>query len=505
MAKRKSKLEEWEVSLIKAMWASKNFTKQQIHPYFTRPDRPINQARISQIADGKIYASAPKATDKQLQAFLSGPRDFQTAKRRFLQEDPWHADNLAQLLRLKSDSTSILDLGETDIIECKLSFSWNNRGEYARTFAGFSNNRGGYLLFGINNDTREVIGIPKGKLDDLDSAKISAFLNEKLSPSVRWDKRELNFVDKAVGAIYVWPAVHKPVICAHDHQNDLKEGDVYFRYVGQTTRIRYAELAMALAERDRALEQRWMEVFGKVAKAGANNIAILDTLSGELSGANASYLIDQSVLPSLTFLREGEFEEKKGATALKLVGTAQAIALPESTVTKTVIERADITDFEILDTFLGQKKVVNPAAYIRHLCHTESKWLPVHYFIRQAGMSVPDVVKLLQDEPTHAPNRKANQIERIKQGTGPKPPYAGALASAREPLLAKLVVDLSTWQKAETFLRAVRTLNGNEIDLGYLLPMMKNCFDQFYGKVKRVSVEIRYAASHVDAECFRAG
>lgn len=504
MAKRKSKLEEWEVSLIKAMWASKNFTKQQIHPYFTRPDRPINQARISQIADGKIFTSVPKATDKQLQAFLIGPRDFQTAKRKFLQEDPWHVDNLSHLLKAKADSPLVLEVGETDVVECKLSFSWNNRGEYARTIAGFANNRGGYLLFGVSNDTKDVVGLPKGKLDGLDSAKISSFLNEKLSPSIRWDKHELTFADKIIGAIYVWPATEKPIICAHDHQSDLKEGEIYFRYVGQTTRIRYAELTVALAERDRSLEQRWIEVFGKVAKAGANNVAILDTVSGELSGANASYLIDESVLPSLKFLREGEFEEKKGATALKLVGTAQAIALPGSSVTKTVVERADITDFEILDTFLGQKKVVNPAAYIRHLCHTESKWLPVHYFIRQAGMSVVEVVKILQDEPTHAPIRKLNQIERIKEGVGPKPPYAGALDSARAPLLAKAAIDISTSQKVETFLKAVRTLKGNELDLGYLLPSMKNCFDQYYGKVKWVGTEIRYAASHVDLECFRA-
>jgi hypothetical protein len=246
-----------------------------------------------------------------------------------------------------------------------------------------------------------------------------------------------------------------------------------------------------------------MEVFRQVAKAGANNVAILDTVTGELTGANASYLIDEALIPSLKFLREGEFDEKKGAPTLKIIGTAQGITVPGATVTKTVVEKSVVSDWDILDTFLGQKKAVNPKAYVRQLCHTESKWLPVYYFIREAGMSLAEALELLDQEPTNAPKRKDRQIERVKAGVGPLAPSLTTYAAIRGDLLAKGDVDISTPKKAEVFLKGVRTLTVSDIDLTSLLPLMKYCFDQFYASERVVGTEIRYAASHVDIECFR--
>jgi hypothetical protein len=71
MAKRRDKsLEKWEVSVVKAMLARK-LVPQDIHAYFTRPTRSINQARISQIRDGKLHKTIKPATEEELDAFLT--------------------------------------------------------------------------------------------------------------------------------------------------------------------------------------------------------------------------------------------------------------------------------------------------------------------------------------------------------------------------------------------------------------------------------------------------
>lgn len=70
MARRRDKaLEKWEVGIVKAMLERK-FVPQDIHAYFTRPTRSINQARISQIREGALHKTTKPATDEELDAFL---------------------------------------------------------------------------------------------------------------------------------------------------------------------------------------------------------------------------------------------------------------------------------------------------------------------------------------------------------------------------------------------------------------------------------------------------
>lgn len=76
MARRPSKtLEKWEVAIVKSM-LRKKYVPQDIHAYFSRPTRSINQARISQIKDGKMHASVKAASDVELGVFLNAWPDI---------------------------------------------------------------------------------------------------------------------------------------------------------------------------------------------------------------------------------------------------------------------------------------------------------------------------------------------------------------------------------------------------------------------------------------------
>jgi hypothetical protein len=63
-------LEKWEVAIVKAM-LRKKYVPQDVHAYFSRPTRSVNQARISQIKDGKMHAAVKPASDAELDAFLN--------------------------------------------------------------------------------------------------------------------------------------------------------------------------------------------------------------------------------------------------------------------------------------------------------------------------------------------------------------------------------------------------------------------------------------------------
>ena len=77
MAKRENSLEDYEVSLIKAMLKSNKYeSHQKILAYFTRPSRSVNPARITEIKsamhsnNAEKYAKQPIASEADLKAFL---------------------------------------------------------------------------------------------------------------------------------------------------------------------------------------------------------------------------------------------------------------------------------------------------------------------------------------------------------------------------------------------------------------------------------------------------
>lgn len=70
MARRRDKtLLKWEVALVKAM-LEKNSPPQDIHAYFTRPSRSINQTRILDIRDEKKHRSVKPASKDELDLFI---------------------------------------------------------------------------------------------------------------------------------------------------------------------------------------------------------------------------------------------------------------------------------------------------------------------------------------------------------------------------------------------------------------------------------------------------
>jgi hypothetical protein len=71
-------LEKWEVAIVKAM-LQKHYVPQDVHAYFSRPTRSVNQARISQIKDGKMHAAIKPASDVELDAFLNAWLDIDPA------------------------------------------------------------------------------------------------------------------------------------------------------------------------------------------------------------------------------------------------------------------------------------------------------------------------------------------------------------------------------------------------------------------------------------------
>lgn len=197
--------------------------------------------------------------------------------------------------------------------------------EYLRSLVGMANNRGGRIVFGIQDKPHLPIGLKNDKFAKLDPTKINAKLLECFSSDINYTINSFSWNGLEFGELVVAEASSKPIVCRKTCNNVLREGAIYYRYRGETKEIRYAELnALLQAEKDKE-KALWMSHIEKIGSVGPRDVHILDTAKGELNIGDGSILVDQSVIDQIKFIREGEFVEKKGAPALKMVGEISGV------------------------------------------------------------------------------------------------------------------------------------------------------------------------------------
>lgn len=231
---------------------------------------------------------------------------------------------ISELLRLKKNG--FLYHREGQELEFKEQFNLAGLGDYFRDFAAFANNRGGYLIFGVKDSPRTRVGLNKKSTEHfqtIDPEKITGFLLDIFSSEISWEQHEVTIGEKIFGAFKIHEASVKPIIAKKDEGKDqiIKNGDIYYRYGGRTQRVQYAELHSIITRRVEENNQQWLDLMGKIGKAGPQNAAILDTERSIIEKDKSQILVvDDELASKLQFIKEGSFSNKKGGETLKLVG-----------------------------------------------------------------------------------------------------------------------------------------------------------------------------------------
>jgi|GEM_PF-674432 len=236
-----------------------------------------------------------------------------------------NSDDYHKIFSFHGSTSSRIVSRESGWLEFKESFNWNSKDKYAKSMAAFANNRGGYIVFGIKNEPRDLVGLQSNNFEMTDEAKITAYLNSVFSPEMVFDKFTTQVKSKIAGILYIYQAKTKPVVCVKN-DGELKESDIYYRYNARSERIKYAEIKI-LFELVREEERKsWTEHFEKISKIGPTNAAIMDTIGGEISGNGGTLVIDRKLIPKLKFINEDSFKEG-GRPVLKLIGDVKPVSI----------------------------------------------------------------------------------------------------------------------------------------------------------------------------------
>lgn len=231
------------------------------------------------------------------------------------------------------------------------------------------------------------------------------------------------------------------------------------------------------------------------------------TCSGKVTGTGGHFFIDENLLSQVSFIREGEFSEKKGRPVLKIIGEARSInhSATGKGERAQIYRTKGIRASDIILGFLRSEKIAEPNNYITQICHENSAFLPFYFLLKQANMSMSEATIIVNNE--HSTQQaKVKLLERIADDSSLKMtmPSEGNASGQRKlgvrsALLKKKIPANPDKPYLIDFLLIIRTLQKNEVDAKFLKGHLEKLFNRHYAQGdSRVNDEIRRAVCYLD-------
>jgi hypothetical protein len=185
-----------------------------------------------------------------------------------MREDEEYKD----IFKFQTSSSNRITSRESSWLEFKESFNWNSKDKYAKSMAAFANNKGGFIVFGVKNNPRDLVGLQNDNFDNIDEAKITEYLNGVFSPEINFIKSTIKIRGKNVGLLKIYESTNKPIVCIKN-DGEIKEAEIYYRYSGRSEKIKYPELKTVLEEIRSQERKSWMDLLKKISRVDPSNVS----------------------------------------------------------------------------------------------------------------------------------------------------------------------------------------------------------------------------------------
>lgn len=305
------------------------------------------------------------------------------------------------------DNAGKLKCRERVDLEYKESYNFNSASKYAKTMASFANNVGGYIIFGVKDKPREIVGVNKA-FYTLPIERMTDVLNSYFSPEIQWEEGVVEIGDKSIGYFYIEESNDKPVV-AIKSGDEVSDGDVYYRYKARSEKIKYPEMMRIINEREQKIQTTILKLIEAVKNGNTPNIGIVNYSNGRIS---TPYGVDLTVdrklilqaLKHAKYIKQGTFSEG-GEPVLKITGQinlAEEIPVPnvEPDVQYPYIQKQMAEELKIKTQQLyaliwkfglkEQRKL--------HIEITTTKNGKIHKFSRQALQYLSEIINEHKDD-----------------------------------------------------------------------------------------------------------
>lgn len=245
-----------EVAFIKAA-AARGFARDYIMGFLMYPGRTLSPACINDIVVQNVAPDVPSATQEELDHFISRRLSHQKSFTEAPARGPLSTYLVHQELGWALSDQDTLFETEGRRLELKRALPKSNS-ELSKCMiaaAALANADGGYLIFGIEDKKRTVLGITSDSWETFDWNKFASETARLFQPSIGWERRCIEYHGYQLGVIYVEPLELPPTVATADW-NEVTSGSIYFRYPRSSERIRFGDLLRLLAKRDDHVRKR---------------------------------------------------------------------------------------------------------------------------------------------------------------------------------------------------------------------------------------------------------
>ena len=295
------------------------------------------------------------------------------------------------ILKIRDGTENTLVRRESTKLEFKKNFNSASLCEYGKILLSMANNKGGHIVFGVTDEKpHKLIGMSNDNFENIDPREISDTFDSHFSPMLNWDHHiEARDCGK-IGFLYVESSREKPVMCVKPgRRGEYKEGDIYYRYGGKTSAIKSPDLQRIIRARIDNENERWQHLLKNIAKVSPSKVSLLNEESGEFIGDKNVVLVDDKILSKMKFIREGEFNETKGAPAYKMVSDIQDIR--GTTIIKEKISIPKLIHREDIINSFWEEKCEYPKMYLEKFPDENTHYLPFWFLIKISDLSIAEV------------------------------------------------------------------------------------------------------------------
>ncbi|NCA67366.1 MAG: ATP-binding protein [Clostridia bacterium] len=245
-------------------------------------------------------------------------------------------DNFVCAILSQIDIHGRIKCRERNDLEYKETFNICNFSKYAKTMAAFANNQGGYIVFGVKDNPRELKGVNQAFFD-FEQEKFTNALNNLFSPELIWTSNIVESNGKNIGYIYTAKSLDKPVVALKvDNGEKINSGDVYYRYRARSEKIKYPEMRKIVEDRAKEEQERIFKLIETIKNSETTNLGIIDYMNGHITTPyGVDVAIDKQlvvkILKKAKYIKSGSFNETEGIPVIKVSGNidlAEEIPVP---------------------------------------------------------------------------------------------------------------------------------------------------------------------------------
>jgi hypothetical protein len=216
---------------------------------------------------------------------------------------------------------------ESTDLEFKRDMALSTFRKSLKTIAAFANKTGGYIVFGVSDNPRLLVGLGGNVLDE---GQQSEQISQAISPLPTTHFVTLDIHGLVLGVLTVDPLPKPPSIAIRDIAGGqgrdpvLRKGTVYTRRRGQTAPITGEEFSQLLLSRDEKTRSEIFTYLSRGRDIGFDQVIVADPRSGaEDDGKEMTFYLPASAAADMNVIDKGTLVQEGGSPAYKLVGNVQ--------------------------------------------------------------------------------------------------------------------------------------------------------------------------------------